>query len=183
MPCGLECDVRWRKPEADGCGAMGDITDGGGFFGEIPPEGEHSKGRFRGQQELEEENARLRAELELWREENTLLADMLARRFEDENGEIDGEEPKGEGRGATGGRVEFTSNFVIPDAAIDLFEALPESFTLDEVLDVAERLSQLSEEAAVHLRLYLDEKMVRQEIDESGNFTGQFAKTGRKPYF
>jgi len=69
--------------------------NGGSFFGKIPPEGEHSEGRFRSQQELEAENARLCAELELWREENTLLADMLARRFDEE---IDSKEPKGEGR-------------------------------------------------------------------------------------
>ena len=155
---------------------MGDTTDGGGFFGEIPPEGEHSQGRFRSRQELEAENARLRAELELWREENTLLADTLARRFDEENGEIDSEELEAEGRGATGDRVEFTSNFVIPDAAIDLFEALPESFTIDEALDAAERLGTTSNEAAHHLRVYTQEGMIVQ----GGN---RFMKTGRKPYF
>lgn len=155
---------------------MSNLNGGGGLFGDLLPEGEDRGGRFRSRQELEEENARLRAELAALREENTLLADMLAERFDEDNGEIHGEEPDGEGNGGPGGRRHLVSNFVISDAAIDLFEDLPARFTLDEALEAALRLRQSSAKASDHLRAYLRERMVVQEEE-------QFIKTGRKPYF
>lgn len=130
---------------------MDDIMDMSGEFG-------HE--RFPSREELAQQNKRLREELEQQREENALLAGLLAQRFE-EMSEEDG---------------EVRPSFPISDGAIDLFEALPETFTLDEALDTAERIGQHSDESARHLRTYLDEEMVVQE-------GGQFAKTGRKPYF
>jgi hypothetical protein len=73
---------------------------------------------------------------------------------------------------------EIRPSFPISDEAIDLFEALPESFTMDEALDAAERIGQASAEGAQHVRTYLDEEMVVQDAAQ-----GRFIKTGRKPYF
>jgi hypothetical protein len=104
------------------------------------------------------------------REENELLAELLAGEFEEGSGEVVGGVGESEDPAVTGQR------FVISDAAIDLFEALAEAFTLDEALDCAERLGQRSDDAASHLRAYLAEGMVVQEGE-------RFSKTGRKPYF
>ena len=136
-----------------------------------PSGGMHAEGwPFRGRGELEAENKRLREDLLQLREENELMAELLAGRFEEGSGEVGGGAGEGEDL------VETRSRFAISDAAIDLFEALPEAFTLDEALDRAERLGQPSAKAACHLRTYLGERMVVQE-------EGRFVKTGRKPYF
>lgn len=124
--------------------------------------GEFERERFPSREELARQNERLREELEQQREENALLAGLLAQRFE-EMAEEDG---------------EVRPSFPISDGAIDLFEALPEAFTLDEALDTAERIGQHSDESAGHLRTYLDEEMVVQDAAQ-----GRFIKTGRKPYF
>lgn len=57
---------------------------------------------------------------------------------------------------------EVRPSFPISDGAIDLFEALPEAFTLCEALDEAERLGTVSNRAACHLRAYLQQDMVVQ---------------------
>ena len=136
-----------------------------------PPGGMHSGGwSFRSRGELELENKRLREGLLRLREENELMAELLAGQFEEDSGEVGGGAQEGEDL------VETRPRFAISDGAIDLFEALPEAFTLDVALDRAERLEQPSAEAARHLRTYLGERMVVQE-------GGRFVKTGRKPYF
>ena len=66
--------------------------------------------------------------------------------------------------------------FEIPERAADLFEALPETFTFDTLLEAAERLHIASEEAAGYLRTYQAEEMVTGEED-------RFTKSGRVPYF
>ena len=154
---------------------MSERQRGDWLFGDRSPDDDDGD-RFRGREELVEENARLRAELERWREENELLADMLADQFDEDTGEIHDEEPEGAREGAAGDQTRFASNFVISDAAIDLFEELPARFTLDEVFEAAESLGQRASEVADHARAYLRERMVVQEEQ-------QFVKTGRKPYF
>ena len=137
---------------------MDDIFDTDG------PPGERFPGDrpFRSQKELEAENERLR-------EENELLAELLTGPYDGGSGELSEE--------STGaGPVLVRQRFVISEEAIDLFEALPEAFTLDEALDRAEGLGQTSAEAARHLRAYLAERMAVQEGE-------RFVKTGRKPYF
>ena len=130
---------------------MDDILNMSGFPGDDA---------FRSREELINENMRLREELRQQRGENDLLTGMLAHCYE--------KLPQLEGADRPG--------LSISDDAIDLFEALPEAFTLDEALDRAERLGQASAEAARHLRAYLAERMAVQE-------GGRFVKTGRKPYF
>ncbi|MFQ5568228.1 MAG: hypothetical protein ACE5G0_01050 [Rhodothermales bacterium] len=120
------------------------------------------QGRFLSREELTRQNERLREELHQQREENALLAGLLAQRFE--------EMPEEDG--------EVRPSFPISDGAIDLFEALPEAFTLDEALDMAERIGQRSDEGTRHIRTYLNEEMVVQDAEQ-----GRFVKTGRKPYF
>ncbi len=66
--------------------------------------------------------------------------------------------------------------FEIPERAADLFEALPETFTFDVLLEAAERLQIESEAAAGYLRTYQAEEMVTGEED-------RFTKSGRVPYF
>jgi len=132
---------------------MDDITNINGAFGQE---------RFLSREELARQNELLREELKFQREENALLAGLLAQRFDEmaeENGEI-------------------RPSFPISDAAIDLFEVLADTFTMDEALDAAERIGQASAEGAQHVRTYLDEEMVVQEAGP-----GRFIKTGRKPYF
>lgn len=128
---------------------------------------EFGRERFPSREELTRQNERLREELRQQREENALLAGLLAQRFE--------EIPEEEG--------EVRPSFPISDGAIDLFEALPEAFTLDEALDVAERIGQRSDEGARHIRTYLDEEMVVQDATDRHGSAGRFIKTGRKPYF
>jgi hypothetical protein len=147
---------------------MSDIFDHEGF-GSSGPLGSPEGGPYRSRKELEAENERLRRDLSRSQEENEMLAELLTGQFEDGSGEIDG----GVGEGA---RSEERSRFAISDAAIDLFEALPPSFTLDEALDQADQLGQTSTEAARHLRVYLTEQMVVQAEE-------RFVKTGSKPYF
>ncbi len=127
---------------------------------------EFGQERFLSREELARQNEQLLEELEQQREENALLAGLLAQRF-DEMAVEDG---------------EVRPSFPISDGAIDLFKALPETFTLDEVLDVAERIGQRSSEGAQHIRTYLDEEMVLQDATNQGS-AGRFIKTGRKPYF
>lgn len=143
---------------------MDDVFDHDGPFGDLLPGGRPSRSR----KELEAENERLKENLLRSREENDLLAELITGQFEEGSGEVmEGErEDHAEGR----------SQFVISDAAIDLFETLPEMFTLDEALDRAEQMGQPSAETARHLHAYLGERMVVQENE-------RFAKTGRKPYF
>jgi hypothetical protein len=140
--------------------------------GERSPGGPPSSGSrpFRSREELEAENERLREGLLRSREENELLAELLAGQCEEGSGEVVG------GVGESEDLAETGQRFVISDAAIDLFEALPEAFSLDEALDFAERLGQRSDDAASHLRAYLGEGMIAQEGE-------RFSKTGRKPYF
>ena len=134
-----------------------------------PPGGMHSGGwPFRNRGELDAENKRLREDLLRLREENELMAELLAGRFEKGSGEVRGGAEEGEDL------IETRPRFAISDAAIDLFEALPEAFTLDVALDRAERLEQPSAETARHLRTYLGERMVVQE-------EGRFTKTGGSP--
>ena len=137
-------------------------------------------GPFRSREELESENERLRKSLRHSREENELLAELLAGQYEEGNGEVtdgagEGEDQTESGRQSSGKR-SLGRRFVVSDASIDLFEALPQAFTLDDVLDAAERLGQRSADAAGYLRAYLSESMVVQEGE-------RFVKTGRKPYF
>ena len=66
--------------------------------------------------------------------------------------------------------------FEIPERAAAMFEALPETFTFDALLDAAERLQIGSEEAAGYLRTYQAEEMIAGE-------GGRFTKSGRVPYF
>jgi hypothetical protein len=148
----------------DGLGPDGLDHDG--------PQGERTPGGrpFRSRGELEAENERLRKGLLRSRDESEMLAGLLAGSCEEGSGEVVGGAGESEDPSETGQR------FVISDAAIDLFEALPEAFTLDEVLDYAERLEQRSADAASHLRAYLREGMVVQEGE-------RFSKTGSKPYF
>ena len=138
--------------------AMEDIMDRNGEFGQE---------RFPSREELTRQNERLREELSHQRAENALLTGLLAQRLE--------ERPEEEG--------EVHPSFPISDGAIDLFEALPEVFTLDEALDVAERIGQCSAEGAQHIRTYLDEEMVVQDATNRHGPAGKFIKTGRKPYF
>lgn len=145
---------------------MSDIFDHDGSRDGLRPEDRP----FRSREELEAENERLREDLHRTREENELLAELLTGQFEDGSGEIAG------GAGGSGGSSELEQRFAISEAAIDLFEVLPLSFTLDEALDRAERLGQPSAEAARHLRSFVAERMV---VQEAGGFT----KTGAKPYF
>lgn len=145
---------------------MSDIFDHDGSRDGLRPEDRP----FRSREELEAENERLREDLHRTREENELLAELLTGQFEDGSGEIAG------GAGGSGGSSELEQRFAISEAAIDLFEVLPLSFTLDEALDRAERLGQPSAEAARHLRSFVAERMVVQEAEG-------FAKTGAKPYF
>lgn len=147
---------------------MSDIFDHEGF-GPSGPSGSPDGGPYRSRKELEAENERLRRDLSRSQEENEMLAEMLTGQFEEGSGEIDG----GVGQGAC---FEERPRFAISDAAIDLLEALPPSFTLDEALDQADQLGQTSAEAAQHLHAYLTERMVVQVED-------RFAKTGAKPYF
>ncbi len=128
----------------------------------LDTDGALGQGRFLSRDELTRENECLRQELRQQREENDLMADMLARRFEE----------KAEEAGTA--RLAFS----ISDAAINLFEALPEAFTMDEVLDAAERIDLSLDEGAQLVRTYLNEEMVVQNAAE-----GLFVKTGRKPYF
>ena len=120
------------------------------------------EGRFRSRAELSRENERLREQLRQQREENDLMADMLAQHFEE--------------MAAEDGTIRPA--FPISYAAIDLFEVLPETFTMDEALHAAEGLGLSLDEGAQHVRTYLDEEMVVQNAGE-----GFFVKTGRKPYF
>jgi hypothetical protein len=150
---------------------MDDVFD----HDEPPSEGSPGGGSSRSRKELEAENERLKRDLLheregllRLREENGLLAELLTGQFEEGSGEV----TEGEGEGPD----EVRPRFVISDAAIDLFEVLPEVFTLDEALDRAELFGQPSAEAARHLRAYLSEHMVMQEGE-------RFTKTGRKPYF
>ena len=149
-----------------------DGFDHDGPQGERSPEGRPSPGGrpFRSREELEAENERLREGLLRSREENEMLAELLAGSCEEGSGEVVG------GAGESEDPAETGQRFVISDAAIDLFEALPEAFTLDEALDCAERMGQRSADAASHLRAYLREGMVVQEREG-------FYKTGSKPYF
>lgn len=147
---------------------MSDIFDHDGF-GPGGPLGAPRGGPFRSREELEAENERLRMDLSRSKEENEMLAELLAGEFEEGSGEIAG----GVGEGD---RSEGRPRFAISDAAIDLFEALPPSFTLDEAFDRAERLGQPSAEAAHHLRSFVAERMVMQEAE-------RFTKAGSKPYF
>ena len=124
---------------------------------------------FRSREEIEVENERLREGLLRLREENKLLAELLTGQFDGDSGEV-----SEASAGADPGPAR--QQFVISDGAIDLFEALPEAFTLDEVLDRAEGLGQVAAAAARHLRAYLGEQMAVQEGEH-------FIKTGRKPYF
>lgn len=143
------------------------------FFDYNDPPGSMSPGnprRFRSREELAAENERLHEELHHQQEENKMLAELLAGQFEDGDGEVENLDVEEDDLG------ERRPRFVISEVAIDLFEALSETFTLDEAFDAAERLSQSSFDLACHLRTYLKERMVVQEAD-------RFAKTGRKPYF
>lgn len=149
---------------------MSDIFDHDGSRDGLRPEDRP----FRSREELEAENERLREDLHRTREENELLAELLTGQFEDGSGEIAGGEE--ESGGSSGDSSELEQRFTISEAAIDLFEALPLSFTLDEAFDRAERLGQPSAEAARHLRSFVAERMVVQEAE-------RFAKTGAKPYF
>ena len=144
---------------------MDDIFDTDGPSGERFP-GDRP---FRSRKELEAENERLREGLLRLREENELLAELLTGPYDGGSGELSEE--------STGaGPVLVRQRFVISDEAIDLFEALPGAFTLDEALDQAEQMGQASAETARHLRAYLAERMAVQEGE-------RFVKTGRKPYF
>ena len=92
---------------------------------------------FRSREEIEAENERLREGLLRLREENELLAELLT-------GQVDGGcgEVSEASAGADPGPAR--QRFVISEEAIDLFEALPEAFMLDEVLDRAEGLGASS---------------------------------------
>ena len=120
------------------------------------------QGGFLSREELARQNARLREELRLQREDNLLLVSLLAQFYEQ--------------MPAPGGAAQPA--FPLSDAAIDLFEELAEAFTLEDAFHAAERLGQGLEQAAAHVRTYLDEEMI---LGRPGQ--GSFVKTGRKPYF
>ncbi|MFQ5570760.1 MAG: hypothetical protein ACE5G0_13835 [Rhodothermales bacterium] len=65
----------------------------------------------------------------------------------------------------------------ISERAIVLFEVLPGTFDLEEVLATAEKLDLTESEAAEHVRTYLQEGMLLEE-DEGKHFV----KTGYRPY-
>jgi len=117
---------------------------------------------FPSREELIEENARLRRELQRQQEENDLLAGMLAGSYD----HVPDQE------------IQDRPPFPISDEAIDLFEELPETFSLDEAFEEAERAGLKTYEAAGLVRIYLTEEMVVQDKER-----GRFIKTGRKPYF
>jgi hypothetical protein len=66
--------------------------------------------------------------------------------------------------------------FPIPETAADLFEALPDAFTFDELAEAADRLGIASAVAVEHLRTFQRFEMVSTAEDT-------FLKTGETPYF
>lgn len=65
----------------------------------------------------------------------------------------------------------------LPERAIILFEVLPDSFGLEDVLAMGERLGMAESEAAEHVRSFFQEGMLS-ESEEGGTFT----KSGFRPY-
>ena len=113
---------------------------------------EQEGGRFLSREELARQNEQLRKELRLQREENDLLAGMLAQRFdemEEDHGEI----------GSSG--TETSAR--LSEEAASLFEVLPETFTIDEALDATEQMGLSAEDGVRHLRRFLLQTMVIQE--------------------
>lgn len=73
---------------------------------------------------------------------------------------------------ATWDVIAFGISFV----AVDLFEAMPDSFTFDELTDFATKQALNATESVACLREWQDCNMI--------TFDGQrFSKTGQKPYF
>ena len=65
----------------------------------------------------------------------------------------------------------------ISDRAVVLFEILPATFDLEEVLTTAEKLDLTESEAAEHVRTYFQEGMLKDADDGK-----HFVKTGHRPY-
>src|SRR5690606_36507393 len=125
---GRSCSTGGRRQQRRS--TMSDIFDHDGSRDGLRPEDRP----FRSREELEAENERLREDLHRTRQENEMLAELITGQFEDGSGQIAG------GAGGSGGSSELEQRFAISEAAIDLFEVLPLSFTLDEALDRAVRL-------------------------------------------
>jgi predicted nuclease with TOPRIM domain len=115
---------------------------------------------FRDREDLMREIQELRQQLNAEREENVFLRGLLSERYKEQPG--------------TAEKLEFP----IPEQAIDLFEELPDTFTLDDAFAAAERQGLSVDDVAANVRVYLDEEMV---VQEGGG--QRFVKTGRKPYF
>ncbi len=132
---------------------MDDILNTGDSFGEDA---------FLSREDLLKQNTQLLSELRRQKQENDLLAGMLAGDYENFPEQEDLVRPQ----------------FPISDEAIDLFEGLPETFSLDEAFEEAERVGLKTYEAAGMVRIYMNEEMVVQDTERE-----RFIKTGRKPYF
>jgi hypothetical protein len=65
----------------------------------------------------------------------------------------------------------------VSDRAADLFEALPDTFSLDQLFDAAETIEMDAAEAVEHVKTYLAEEMLEQVVA-----SGRFRKTGYRPY-
>jgi hypothetical protein len=68
-------------------------------------------------------------------------------------------------------------NLPISERAIVLFEVLPQTFDLEEVLATAEKLDVTESEAAEHIRTYFQEGMLADSEEDR-----RFVKTGHRPY-
>ena len=79
-------ETRAARATSDGWSCSSDIFDNDGSRDGLRPEGHP----FRSREELEAENERLREDLYRTREENELLAELLAGQFEADSGEIAG---------------------------------------------------------------------------------------------
>ena len=106
------------------------------------------------------DRSKLMRRIEELEEENQFLKELLFRALEDQP------------------PVTEPLEFPISREAIDLFEALPQAFTLGDVFAAADELEISARGAAPYVREYRAEEMAVWDGREE-----RLVKTGRKPYF
>lgn len=122
-------------------------------------------------QALQRDNRRLQETLETLKEE----LDLTRRELRDREKMVTRAYDRMHQAGITD-PLEFPLN----EEGITLFEALPNTFTANDLFAVCDDLDVATTLGARHLEVYLDEEMV--EPDEERD-PPRYYKTGRQPYF